>query len=195
MTLLRCLLVPVLLVLAACAGSNPPQTATRYLLPEDGRSPGVRTSGMASQILVLRQLQLADYLDTEGLVLQLDDITLNAAFSQRWAEPLVLQLQRGLRQRLQNRLPGTTILDAAAPAREGLQLRVEVSRFHGTHTGDAVAAGQWQLRDAGGALLEQQDFAVALPLDADGYPALVRTLGLLWDRVADQIAGSSAVSL
>lgn len=193
MTALRCLLVSAVLLLTACAGGNPPLAVTHYLLPEDGRKAGAATAAPAPQVLVLRQLQLADYLDTGGLVLQLDDITLNAAVSQRWADPLGQQLQRGLRQRLQNRLPGTTLLDATAPTREGLQLRVEVNRFHGSHTGAAVAGGQWQLRDTGGVLLAQQSFDVALPLANDGYPALVRALGSAWDQVADEIAAGMPV--
>jgi len=184
---LQHLLVVALLLLPACA-ATPPQVATRYLLPPDASTGATVGAGEGVQVLILRQLQLADFLNDEGIVLQLDDITLNAAATQRWAEPLRLLLQRGLRQRLQHRLPDTTVLDAAAPAREGLQLRIEVERFHGTHEGVALTSGQWQLRSSAGVLLTQQPFLVQTPLGSDGYPALVRALGSNWDQVAHAIA-------
>lgn len=195
MILLRSLGLATLLLFGACAGSNPPLATTRYLLPQDALVARARSAAVdvaTGPVLVLGPVQVADYLDTEGLVLQLDDITLNAALAARWAEPLARQLQRGLRQRLQNRLPELTVLDGSAPSRGGAQLRVEVVRFHGTHTGTAVAAGQWQWRDAAGALLDQQAFEVEVALDVDGYPALVRALGRAWDQVADGIVSSAS---
>jgi len=175
------------LLLTACTAA-PPLASERYLLPEP--APRARSQESAGQVLLLRQVQVADYLDVEGIVLQLDDITLNAARTQRWAEPLPRQLQRGLRQRLQNELLNLIVLDGAAPASSILQLRIDITRFHGTHRGTAVGAGLWQLHNAQGALLDQREFTVELPLPADGYPALVRTLGRTLDELALQLAAT-----
>jgi uncharacterized lipoprotein YmbA len=139
MTLTRLLRALFLLVLTACAGS--PATSTQYLLPADNSSsPGAAVE--PTRVLVVRPLQMADFLNEEGIVLQLDDITLNQASSNRWAEQPAMMLQRGLRQRLANRLPDTEVLDANSRAAGDMQLLVEVNSFQGTHNGEAIAAGQ-----------------------------------------------------
>lgn len=177
----------LMLLLTGCAGSS--VSATRYLLPPDTAAPTAATA-QRDRILVVRPLQIADFLNTDGVVLQLDDITLNQANAHLWAEQPALQLQRGLRQRLANRLPDTEILDANSRVAGELQLQVEVDSFQGTHNGEALAAGRWQLRAGNGAIVAQRSFRVATRLQADGYPVLVRALGRSWDSVADEIAAS-----
>ena len=180
-------LLPLLLIslLVSCAGS--PVNSTQYLLPADG-SPSTAVAGEPTRVLVVRPLQLADFLNDDGIVLQLDDITLNQATANRWAEQPAQMLQRGLRQRLANRLPDTEVLDSAARAAGDIQLLVEVDTFQGNHNGEAVAAGQWQLRDASGEVVMQRSFKAVTRLDTDGYAALVRALGRSWDQVATDIA-------
>ena len=185
MILMR-LLPPLLIsLLVSCAGS--PVSSTQYLLPADG-SPSAAVAGEPTRVLVVRPLQLADFLNDDGIVLQLDDITLNQATANRWAEQPAQMLQRGLRQRLANRLPDTEVLDSAARAAGDMQLLVEVDTFQGNHNGEAVAAGQWQLRDASGEVVMQRAFKAVTRLDTDGYAALVRALGRSWDQVATDIA-------
>lgn len=177
------LLIPLLLSgLVGCAGS--PTSALRYTLP----SPTVaEQSSSASHTLVLDSLELASFLDSEGIVLQRSDILLHQANSHLWAEDLERQLARGLRQRLANRLPDTRVLDTASDA-EALSLQVEVDRFQGRYDGMAVAGGRWQLYDADGELLAFEPFQAEVALESDGYPALVRALGRSWDQVADGMA-------
>lgn len=181
-------LVPILLLslLASCASS--PASSVQYLLPTDSNPAAPASSGEVSRVLVVRPLQIADFLNDEGIVLQLDDITLNQASANRWAEQPAMMLQRGLRQRLANRLPDTEVLDSNTRAAGDMQLLVEINSFQGTHTGEAVAAGQWQLRGANGEVVVQRNFEAVTRLDNDGYPALVRALGRSWDQVATEIA-------
>src|SRR5690606_30825729 len=160
-----------------CSATAP--SATRYILPTDFSTEAAATAP-AERTLVIQPLRLAGFLDTAGILLQLDDITLNEASGHRWAEDLALQLQRGLRQRLGALLDGTRVLSDAGNVAGAYQLRVEVRAFHGRHDGRAVAAGSWQLRGPDGDLLEQRPFAVETPLRSDGYPALVRALGASW---------------
>ncbi|MEQ6917601.1 PqiC family protein [Halomonas aquatica] len=178
-----------ILWLTGCAAVGP--TATRYTLPGDAMAASARIAGAeATQRLVVNQLRLARFLEVDGLVLQLDDITLNEASQHQWAEPLGLQLERSLRERLAARLPDTRVTseDAGGRRDDATTLQLEVDRFHGRHDGQAVVAGQWQLRDAQGELLVLSPFAVEVPLTRDGYPAMVRALGRGWDMVAEEIA-------
>lgn len=176
--------------LAGCATQAPP--SNRYTLPDDALAAPPRVAGAeAAHRLVVARPTLARFLSVDGLVLQLDDITLNEASQHLWAEPLGMQLERRLKERLAARLPDTRILgETGGDRREpAATLRLTVDRFHGRHDGQAVVAGRWQLRDAEGMLEALVPFAVEVPLARDGYPALVRALGRGWDGVVDEIAG------
>ncbi|MGR4068420.1 PqiC family protein [Billgrantia sp. C5P2] len=179
------LLASILLV--GCASPTAP--ANRYMLPDSGTTLSDGNPA-PSHLLVVQPPRLAHYLDTDGIVLQLDDITLNAARQHLWAEPLGRQLERGLRTRLAERLPDTRVMrdETSLGRSEALRLRLEVDRFQGRHDGLAIASGQWQLLAPDGRLMTMQRFHVETELDDDGYPALVRALGSSWDRVAADIA-------
>lgn len=174
-------------LLAGCA--SPTEPPNRYMLPDsDTELSGVASA--PSHLLIVQPPRLAHYLDTDGIVLQLDDITLNAARQHLWVEPLGRQLERGLRDRLSERLTDTRVMrdEASLGRSEALRLRLEVNRFQGRHDGLAVVSGQWQLLAPDGRLLAMERFDVQTALDDDGYPALVRALGSSWDQVAAEIA-------
>ncbi|MDT8878014.1 ABC-type transport auxiliary lipoprotein family protein [Halomonas saccharevitans] len=176
--------------LAGCATDAPP--SNRYTLPDDAMAAPTGVAGAeAAHRLRVAPPTLARFLAVDGLVLKLDDITLNEASGHLWAEPLGLQLERRLKARLAARLTETRLLGEAAgePREQAATLRLTVDRFHGRFDGQAVVAGQWQLNDAEGELLALSPFAVEVPLARDGYPALVRALGRGWNRVVDEIAG------
>lgn len=173
--------------LSGCAtGGTPP---THYTLPDVPLADDA-IDASTERLLVIRPIRLARYLDVEGIVFQLDDITVQQAKGHQWAEPLGRQLERGLRDRLATRLPDTRIMLDGDTARGDapLSLRLEMDRFQGRHDGMAVAEGRWQLRDASGELLALTPFSLTTPLEADGYPALVQALGQDLDRLADRLA-------
>jgi len=138
--------------------------------------------------LQVRPPRLAHYLDVDGIVMQLDDITLNEAREHQWAESIGRQLERALRVQLSQELMSVQVVHADGNAPEALTLLLEVDQFQGRHDGRAVASGQWQLRSADNKLLALKSFSAETELQQDGYPALVRSLGESWDKVALQIA-------
>lgn len=177
--------------LSACLKSNPPIKGERFSLPEVAApltSP--QTANTAQQTLVLNRIHLADYLDTDRIVVQLDDVTLHPARDHLWVDSLSQELQRGLRARLSSRLPNIAIIDplpAASPSGNSLQLTID--QFHGQINGYAVLSGQWQLLSADRKPLQSQSFKFSTPLAESGYPALVRALGSNLDLLSAQIAG------
>ncbi|SHJ99244.1 PqiC family protein [Halomonas caseinilytica] len=175
--------------LSGCATSGTPPT--HYTLP-DAPIADATPDVSADRLLVIRPIRLARYLDVEGIVFQLDDITIQQAQGHQWAEPLGRQLERGLRDRLAARLPGTRVMLDGDTTRSDtpLALRLEVDRFQGRHDGMAVAEGRWQLRNADGELLSLTPFSLTTPLETDGYPALVQALGQDLDRLADRLASA-----
>lgn len=183
-------------LLAGCASSAAPPSI--YMLPAENSSEtstqrSATLAGISDEdgpLLAIRALRLAPFLDVQGIAFQLDDVRLQEAGNHQWAEPLASQLERGLRDRLATRLPQDRVMldravDGETPA---LILRVEIDRFQGHHSGHAAVGGRWQLRDAQGEPLAHRSFDINTPLEADGYPALVRALAKGLDQLADEIS-------
>jgi uncharacterized lipoprotein YmbA len=172
--------------LGACFKSNPPVKTQRYSLPEVS----VPTSQPpATQTLVLNRIQLADYLDTDRIVVQVDDITLHPARDHLWVDNLSEELSRGLRTRLASRLENTAVTDPLpGAALTTNSLHVTIDQFHGQMRGYAVLSGQWQLVSPEHKPLQSQSFRFNTPLTENGYPALVRALGTNLDLLSEQIA-------
>ena len=183
--LLPSLVLSLLLGLSGCAGSD--SAPASYLLPS---SAPVQQYPHELAITVA-PVGIAGHLDSDGIVMQLNDIEVYQARQHLWAEDLGKQLQQQLQQRLTLSLPRAQVVNKGQPILDGVpirDIRIQVGRFQGHHDGMALAEGQWQLLDGSGRLLKQAGFRVEQPLTDDGYPALVRALAGAWDRVADQLA-------
>ena len=182
---LPALLLTALLGLAGCAADQPDSAS--YLLPSTAPERQYEHR-LAIQVAPVR---LAGHLDSEGIVMQLNDIEVYQARQHLWGEDIAGQLQRRLQERLGRALPQSQVVSRGQPLLEGApvrDLRVQVSRFQGRFDGVALAEGQWQLLDGNGRLLAQAGLGAEQPLADDGYPALVRALGAAWEQVADQLA-------
>lgn len=179
----------LLLTLVMACSSNPPVERQHYSLPISGEMPAAKTDGSA-KLLQIHNVQLADFLDTGSLVLQMDDITLNQAKNHLWAEDLRQQINYGLRVRL-NQMQQQVI--AVSPSTKGQwQLTLEINDFQGRFDGYALTSGQWQLRNAQNEIVQLQSFSFQSPLQTTGYPAMVRALGNNLDQLAAQL--SKAIS-
>lgn len=180
--------------LTACFKSNPPVQSQRYSLPEVPAPVAAsqdKSSPALTNTLVLNKITLADYLDSDRIVVQLDDITLRPARDHLWVDNLSQELRRGLRNRLSSRLPGTAVVDPLpGSANKATTLQLTIDQFHGQMQGYAVLSGQWQLLSAENKPLQSQSFRFSTPLAENGYPALVRALGSDLDLLSDQIAGA-----
>lgn len=184
LTWVRCLpLLALCLLVSACASSVTPPA--RYMLPNDQ---GASSPSQPAGTLVMSSPRLAHYLDVDGIVMQLDDITLNAAREHQWAEGLDRQLERKMRSSLSQELATIRVIGTESRQSNALTLRVNVNQFQGRFDGVAVASGQWQLLDSEGELLVMENFQVETPLEKDGYPALVRALSVSWEQAAELIA-------
>ncbi|RBI67529.1 hypothetical protein DQ400_10270 [Vreelandella sulfidaeris] len=179
------LLLTVCVVISACASSVTPPA--RYMLPSE---PLASTPSQPEGTLVLGTPQLAHYLDVDGIVMQLDDITLNAAREHQWAEGLDRQLERRMRTHLSQALPTLRVVRTESRQPNALSLRLNIDQFQGRFDGVAVASGQWQLLNGEGELLAMENFYAETALEQDGYPALVRALSESWDQAAELIANN-----
>lgn len=167
-------------VLVAGCASQPVENH-RYFLPATDTSQK-QSADKSARLLQISEVQLADFLDDGGLVLQLDDITLNQAKNHVWAEDLRQQINRGLRDRLNHRQQRFVVVGPHTTAE--LRLSLTIDAFHARHDGLALTSGQWQLINAQGDILNLRNFELQTELSEPGYPALVRALGENLDDLA-----------
>ncbi|MFD2189743.1 PqiC family protein [Pistricoccus aurantiacus] len=192
MTLVRLATLLVgMLVLAGCASSSASRQHYTLATGDIRTAEDTAAAGIGSDFaytLVLEPIQLANYLNHEGIALQLDDITMTRANDHLWAERLDRQLRHNLKLDLERHLPDTRVITTGSTLdKDAMTLSVDVERFQGRYDGQAIAAGQWQLK-RNNTLLGTARFETSSELDSDGYPALVRALGRSWDEFADQLA-------
>lgn len=184
MTKLKFALVVLVIGLIAGCASQPVENH-RYFLPAANLTEQPKADDSA-RFLQIGEIQLADFLNDGGLVLQLDDITLNQAKNHEWAEDLRQQINRGLRDRLNQRQQPFVIVGPQTTAE--LRLSLTIDAFHGRHDGLALTSGQWQLINAQGDMIDLQNFELQTELSRSGYPALVRALGKNLDDLASLLA-------
>ncbi len=180
---LRLLLTGLLLWgLAACSSSSAPHYYA-IALPEAQNS--VVTPNQ-QPVVAVNDIDLADYLNSVGIVYQQDDVQLTTANQHRWAEALDKQLTRSLLQSLRQQLPAYQWQNGQTAGQNVAQLQVKVRGFHGKADGHAIISGEWVLNTE-----KQQysgQFQQLYPLTADGYPALVRELRAGWQQTSQQLA-------
>ncbi|MCI0508804.1 hypothetical protein C8E00_103188 [Chromohalobacter marismortui] len=184
-------LVVVMLVLAGCASQGIEQS--RYRLPSEVND--IEIAGHFEGSVWLAPPRLAGYLKDGGIVMQFGDIRIHQARHHLWAEPLAHQLQERMRQHLAKALPDAEVLRRGQPATApspALHVQLDIDQFQGRNDGMAVVSGEWRIRDAQDRTLSHEPFKVVRPLQNDGYPALVRTLGTAWDILGDRLADTLA---
>ncbi|WP_083331072.1 PqiC family protein [Halofilum ochraceum] len=190
----RWLLVSALVsaaLIAGCSARSSAEGATHYLLTDQPTGSEATATG-GEGLLRVQRIELARYLDVEGIVMQTSDVAVRSARNHLWAEDLAAQLHRDLAQRLSNQLEGVRVLDPdqqlRAPEREIMQLTVTVDRFQGRFDGYAVVGGKWRLLDSEGEIQAGERFQREQALTQDGYPALVESLKDAWTSVVADIA-------
>jgi len=180
--------VGFLLVFSLVACATKPVNTQRYTLPDNMQTTS-QVSADAEQVLVIGSIGLTEFLDSDRIVQQLDDITLHQARDNLWAENLAQQIRRGLRSRLSSKLPNILVVsDSRGLKQDAWNLQLDIEQFQGHFNGNALTSGQWQLQDSQGNLIAIKSFNIETTLTTDGYPALVRALGNNLDKLAEQLA-------
>lgn len=133
----------------------------------------------------IQPIRLSDMLISSGIVYQTSDINYTVANQHLWINPLDQQLQQSLMKGLANAFPTRVV--STQPIEDKLaKLAVTVNYFQGRYDGQVIIGGDWIYTE--GETVISQPFSVQLTQEEDGYPALVRTLGVGWQQVVAQIA-------
>lgn len=169
--------------LAVSSGCSSVQELNFYQLPQQANTEA--SASMDAAVIVVEPVMVANYLNTNALILQTSDVQLVKTSQHQWAEALDQQLTRLLQQHLTAALPGYRVTDRA-PQGPQQRLLVQVEQFHGTEQGMVLISGKYSL--VNGAHTIQQRFALELAQPADGYPSMVATLGQGWQQVVNDIS-------
>ena len=182
--MLRSLFIGLLFFgLSACSGSSSIPQYYAIALPDAQNH--VQTPSQ-QPVVAVSDVELADYLNSIGIVYQQDDVQLTTATQHRWAEALDKQLTRALLQNLRTQLPDWQWQNGQTSMQNIAQLQIKVRGFHGKADGHAVISGEWTLMT--GKQQYSGQFQQQYPLTADGYPALVRELRTGWQQTTSQLA-------
>lgn len=181
----RWIVIAGLAVVTACTGTRP-QPTSLYLLEQPDTPPPAEAGAGAS--LAIGRINLAGFLDQSGIVYQSAN-RISVARNHRWAAPLVEQLRPRFAAALAGHLDSATV-HARPPSavEDSRRLEITVDAFHGRDTGQALVAGSWRLVAPDDTELFSAEFRERVPLDADGYDALVAALDEGIDQAAESIA-------
>lgn len=117
-------------------------------------------------------VELAAYLDTQGIVYRQSETQVIQARQNQWAQRLSPQLTQritnDLRRKQSRYWPAP--LNASSIQQEHWKLQVRLQRFNGVYTGNAEVAGNWELLNPKGESMLNQEFSFQVPLKDTGYP-------------------------
>ena len=168
-------------LVAGCASEAVP--AYYALSLSDNQAPSRQVT--EGPILVVDRVVLPEYLNDMGIAFQPDDVQIVTANQARWAEALDKQLTRSLVQSLSEQLERVQVLEGPNAKSQVWHLTRETTGFQGRSDGQAVVAGRWVLQQGDKAY--SHSFQTQVPLQEDGYPALVRALRKGWQSEIDSL--------
>lgn len=128
------------------------------------------------------QIVLAEHLREQGLVYQTDDVHVNFAQKNVWANALDDALAANLANKLNAQTTQVYIPKKWANDVSG-SLKIYIDRFQGTHRGVTEISGYGQWSNG-----KTRAFHVQTPQQGDGYAAMVQSLNAGLHEVAQQLA-------
>lgn len=158
------LLMMLTTLLVGCAGTPQPKVSF-YLLPNNPELSEL-TQPKTLPLLVVQPVELAAYLDTQGIVYRQSETQVIQARQNQWAQRLSPQLTQritnDLRRKQSRYWPAP--LNTSSIQQEHWKLQVRLQRFNGVYTGNAEVAGNWELLNPKGESMLNQEFSFQVPL-------------------------------
>lgn len=181
-------LAAVVIYLSGCTTAP---TDTHYYLLNSPADSATKSPQATGSHVVLQSLKLAEYLQSQHIVMQLNSNKLQFSSKHLWAENLQTGIEKALLERLNTLSNTTTYLNRNQlgdyPAQ---QLFIEFNHFLITEKSTAIAAGTFWLKDSK-QTPEIEPFYIELDLSRDGYPHAIdqlrKTLDLLAEKIHRQI--------
>lgn len=143
-------------------------------------------------VLIVEPVMVANYLNTNALILQTSQVELHRTQQHQWLEALDQQLNRILVNELQAKLAKTSVTTAEFAVKstpsQAQRLLVQIAEFHGTEQGIVILSGRYSWLGGSTTGVQLRQFRIELPQPEDGYPAMVQTMGAAVSKLSEQIA-------
>ncbi|TEA27931.1 hypothetical protein O970_01505 [Candidatus Schmidhempelia bombi str. Bimp] len=175
-----------LLLLTGCSSSLPEK---HYYQIKSAYSVAHVETSTADNFIWIAPITIADFLNKDGLVYQTNDVEYHVANDNLWLSPLSEQLQNLVVHDLSALLP-TRVISSSPMAAAKTSVNLFIEGFHGTYQGEAVLKGYWVIANANGQLYSKK-FAYTLPVNKDGYGAIVETLSQAWQQEISDLVNKS----
>ncbi|MGS0676656.1 PqiC family protein [Shewanella sp. 125m-1] len=202
MRLILISLIGAVLFLTGCSSAS--NTSSYYLL-NSYTSAGVaapdlsKRGELSEKANVELTVQLAEYLNSPYIVMQINQHKLNYASFHMWAEPLADETLKALQLDL-NALSNTLKFVSTAKVSETnkqAHLSIQIDYFYVTAQSKVVLSGRYQYNNSSemgteskGAQSIEQAFTFEEPLEADGYSQSVTQMRSLLLTLAKQITAN-----
>lgn len=170
-------------VLFGCLGRTPD---SKFYLLESTNQMAVVSNRTVH--LAVADVEIPDYLQKPQIVLQEgSDPKLDISEFNRWASDLSGMLQNTLIEDLQQALPQAEIKTLLYGSQPRFIIKVSLEKLSGWFNKDAVMSGSFQIVNAQGKVLIEENFSYSAPAGKT-YETFVRAESALWSEVAAQIA-------
>ncbi|MGL1190560.1 PqiC family protein [Vibrio parahaemolyticus] len=175
--------------LTGCS-SAPETTGALYLLPKAEIKTSSQIGVTERPLLVVRPAQLARYLSDNSIVYRTSDTQIVQAKRHQWAQSISEQITQRIVTELRQKQSGywpvemNNLLDQSGESR----LQLTLKKFNGSYQGNAEIEGEWLLIDANGKIVHSSQIKILMPLQDDGYDALVNALSAGLNQLTDDMA-------
>jgi uncharacterized protein len=203
----RRLVLGALASLPSLAGCSTSPTPKLYTLAPRPATAGSRsaTAGSGSTVasrspmtVIVRQVDVAKYLDRPQIVRYSDSYEMKASEFERWGEGLPDMVTRVLVENLSQRLPASQVYAASGPLSlpvTDVTVEVNISKFDPDPGGTVILGAQWVVHSGSGKKARDnfhaREFRIA-PTSND-TAAQVAAMSDALGQLADQIAAGVAI--
>jgi len=182
---MRKLMCVLSLALAGCVSEQAIQDSY-YILPDND----VTNVAVLDAPMLIIKTDLTDYLNNKGIVYRTSDTQVLEAKHSLWAEGIQDQITQRIVSDLQSKQHHYWPIEAhtSVDLNNQRQLLISLQRFNGVYTGNAELIGEWLLIDDQGKILINKHFEFQVPLEEEGYDALINALSTGLDLLTTGLA-------
>jgi uncharacterized protein len=162
--------------------SSPAKKTYFYTLNTPLNESMLINSSDETQLIVIQDIQLADYLRQQGIIVKQSENRLQVSNNHRWAESLDAAIAASLRASLENNMPGSKekrveLASRYLIAKPTLKVQIEITQFEIDNMRQrSVHTGRYWIRNANDQLLAQRRFNFSQTLSLNGFEHAVSKL-------------------
>ncbi|MDU0354730.1 ABC-type transport auxiliary lipoprotein family protein [Paraglaciecola aquimarina] len=189
-------LLTLLCACLLCACSSAPLHVHYYHL-DMAQKPNNALEQSASETVLVLPIELAEYLQSSSLVMQIEQHQLYYSSNHMWAEQLSTGIYKSLLADLNSRGIAYFISNKTPQHKlANTHLKLIINHFHSTDTSKVLAAGRYSLFKKNHKQgMITKPFYFELELHKDGYAHSVQQLRNLITLIAEQIKAESGALL